>query len=84
MFPVGESPVGQIHGARTPNGSDQQLPQLSIDAEGGHVAIGRRHRRTAAHRCAIFQSTGEGFVLSERGMLESVKLKIDKDCLIVN
>lgn len=62
---MGESTVSQIHGPRAPNGPDQQLPQLPIDAEGGHVAIRRRYGRTATYRRAVFQSARQGSVLSK-------------------
>lgn len=71
---VGQSAVGQIRGAGTSDGSDQQFPQLSVDIESGHVAFGWCHGRAAAHCHTVLQFAGERLVLSERGLLESVSM----------
>lgn len=67
---VGENPVGKVFDSRAPDGSDEQFQQLPVNVEGGHVALGRGHGRAPADCHSILQLTSQGFVLSQRGMLQ--------------
>lgn len=62
---VGQDPVSQILHTGAPNGSDEQFQQLSINAQGCHVAIRRCYRRAAANCHSILQSTSQGFILPQ-------------------